>query len=83
MERGLERAVIRSCDVLLCVAFVSLGMYCVTVSLADSVLVLWRFPPLPVCKVKKVIYKTALKMWRNTHTNVSFKETNMLYDNEL
>lgn len=69
MERGLERVVIRSCDVSLCVESVSLGMYCLTVSLVDSVLAPWRFPPLPVYKVKKImiITKRLLKR-RRGHT---------------
>ena len=61
MARGLERVVIRSRDVSLCVLSVFSGMYCVTVSLADSVLVPWRFPLLPACRVK-ITYKTTLKI---------------------
>ena len=71
--RGLERVMIRSRDVSLCASSVFSGMYCLAVFLADSVLVPWRFPPLPVCKVENK-YKRTLQMWRQTHRNESSKE---------
>lgn len=73
MVRGLEWVMIWSCDVLLCVLFVFLGMYCVIVFLVDFVLVFWRFFLLLVCKVK-IIYKMIFKIWREIYRNVLFKE---------